>query len=86
MTVALTLPSSKFSIVLGVKVYQGIIFIIIIIIIIVSLYYCFYFRCSDGIDRHRQEWLLSGCHNQVIIKFILYFFYFDYFAGRYKLS
>lgn len=23
------------------------------------------FRCSDGVDRHRQEWLDYGCPEQV---------------------
>ncbi|XP_019864237.1 PREDICTED: plexin domain-containing protein 2-like isoform X2 [Amphimedon queenslandica] len=23
-------------------------------------------RCSDGIDRHRQEWFIAGCHNQAV--------------------
>lgn len=24
-----------------------------------------YLRCSDGVDRHRQEWLDYGCPEQV---------------------
>ena len=24
-------------------------------------------RCSDGIDRHRQEWLQRGCHEDVSV-------------------
>lgn len=23
------------------------------------------YRCSDGVDRHRQEWLSAGCHEDV---------------------
>lgn len=30
-----------------------------------NYYYYYYFRCSDGIDRHRQEWYLSDCYLNV---------------------
>lgn len=41
-------------------------------------YFLCAFRCSDGMDRHRQEWLDYACSNQVLLE-MKYVFFFPHF-------